>query len=369
MFTSRSLVPWPAYSPGRHSSVAAADLTMIPAEAVPNDSTSRLRTERPRDTLGSPRVSPNFCFLTSPGQSPLSSHLVIRHNRLAPINSLPVELLTDIFAYLIHNPTTPPTLANQHLTLKGPSHQRKLVLPPQFNHGTIVNACALIRRHAARIKKMESDTAVSSAVMPNLRILDLLRSSLLWTMPIFRGLTHLQVWEESRHATPSLSTFRDVLAGCPDLEHLSLCRAGPCTPAAEAETTIEPIGLPKLRSLGLLYDSLSPFTSSDEVARATLVLSQLTIPQSARVLSSIFKPMAALQPMLLRFDTLRFSSTEIVFSDSTAGPETGKLIIMAKKVTSTQPVPTWSISSAYLISARLSSTFSSHMNWERSYLN
>ncbi|KAA1469132.1 hypothetical protein DENSPDRAFT_560362 [Dentipellis sp. KUC8613] len=128
------------------------------------------------------------------------------------------------------------------------------------------------------------DTSIAHSAMPALRQLELEGLSLPWTLPLFRGLVHLQVRLTNESYLMNVSTFRDVLAACPGLEVLWLRNVGPDPADRRASDAAEPVSLPKLDYVHLEY-----FTSNG-IACATLVLKiipTLTSAENAMISGSM----------------------------------------------------------------------------------
>ncbi|TFY63455.1 hypothetical protein EVG20_g6306 [Dentipellis fragilis] len=386
------------------------DVADLPVDGVPDNTACRARARKLLETkmvsLAADLFLSDFAwaatFLPSLVASyPSATHdaapfrqLLYHHNSLAPINSLPVELLTEIFSHLAHDSEISPALANGHLVrasgvcaywreaalscpnlwtridlfksdLAALAFERcqnlsvyaSLTLPRagKFVHSKTLAACAFIREHAAQVagiafelptgahieflhslppllpvlRRLVLDdiscdrisimalspdvVSLSPETAPSLRRLGLFYSSLPWTFPIFRGLQSLQVRCQAPHAIPSLSTFRDVLLACPELENLLLYDAGPLPSDSETDASlIDPVPLLKLRRLKLKYygdlrDVHDPqsYDLTGGSARTTLILSHLMIPRSTFITTTIFEPTVLLHRSLLaRYDSL-----------------------------------------------------------------
>ncbi|TFY65423.1 hypothetical protein EVG20_g5602 [Dentipellis fragilis] len=148
-------------------------------------------------------------------------------------------------------------------------------------------------------------SSIAHSAMPSLRSLKIRGLWLPLTLPLFRGLIRLHIKLKGRLVTFPLSTFRDMLARCPELESLRLHNAGP-TPC---DTTPTPaISLPKLRELVLWY-----FDSSS-ASHAALVLGNVTFPPNASLRISCSMP--------------GLPSKGLTFSSPSASASAGRLYVL-----------------------------------------
>ncbi|TFY70125.1 hypothetical protein EVG20_g2880 [Dentipellis fragilis] len=120
------------------------------------------------------------------------------------------------------------------------------------------------------------DTSIAHSATPALRKLELEGLSLPWTLPLFRGLVYLHIKLRNEFTPTSPSTFRDVLAACPDLETLRLNNVGPDPADPRVNTTVEPVSLPKLNYFQL--ESSTP----NAIACAILALKIIPAVASAK---------------------------------------------------------------------------------------
>jgi len=123
-----------------------------------------------------------------------------------------------------------------------------------------------------------NDSVVISGIFnsytPALRRLYLAHVSILWSSPIFAGLTELHLLFQHPFTSPSMVTFLKVLENCPLLEVLTLVRAGPTLEADFLEYP-SPLRVVELTRLREIYLQLSrPIDIQHVVA-------QLDIPPTA----------------------------------------------------------------------------------------
>ncbi|KAA1469108.1 hypothetical protein DENSPDRAFT_870125 [Dentipellis sp. KUC8613] len=146
------------------------------------------------------------------------------------------------------------------------------------------------------------DSSIAHSSMPSLRTLKLRSLWLPLSLPLFRGLVDLHLEFKNGPMAFALSTFRDALTACPNLESLRLHSARPI-PSETIYST--PIPLPRLRKLDLKY------ADAFAAASTSLILNNIQFPATAT--------------LKIRHSIQRFSLQNLKFYS--AGTSTGKLYV------------------------------------------
>ncbi|TFY60219.1 hypothetical protein EVG20_g7492 [Dentipellis fragilis] len=268
----------------------------------------------------------------------------IRRNALTLGNTLPVELLINVFSFLVHGLEAPIGLAIQQLAHYGKRFSKiyksieeyasrivtiRLTMDPsrcaslfsRFSPSlpalrTMTLECTRTEpgRTSEPALRLDRRTSIAHTTTPALRILKITNLSLPWTLPMFRNLTVLQVDGDESFIEPTLSTLCNVLAACPDLESLKLINAGPVSLLG---LDVEPVSLPKLRGLTIRCreSSLLPLNVLRMTSILSHLLSRLSLPPSADMHVTLFKPTTALHDLLLlQYNTLRLRYQEIILT-------------------------------------------------------